>query len=307
MMSATDGPDAARRRRAASGATTALSAFALWGISPIYFKASAAAHPLEILAHRVIWSVVMLAALLAARGRLVATLQGLRNPRRLSVYLATTTLIGCNWLIFIWALTNDRVLDASLGYFINPLVNVALGVAFLSERLNRRQGIAIGLATAGVGAQVVVLGSLPWVSLSLALTFGFYALIRKRTDVDPVGGLLLETLLLLPASLICVAVMAQTGTAAFATGWWISILLLSAGAVTSVPLILFTHGAQRLPLKTIGVMQYIAPTLHFLLATQVYGEPFHAVDAVTFGCIWAGLAVYSADAVRRSVPARSRA
>ena len=294
-------------RRTASGVASALSAFALWGVSPVYFKASAAAHPLEILAHRVIWSVAMLAALLAARRRLATTLRGLLVPRNLIIYLATTTLIGCNWLIFIWALTNDRILDASLGYFINPLVNVALGVAFLSERLNRRQGIAIGLATAGVAAQVVGLGTLPWVSLSLALTFGFYALIRKRTDVDPVGGLLLETLLLLPASLICVWYMTQAGSAAFATGWWISILLLSAGAVTSVPLILFTHGAQRLPLKTIGLMQYLAPTLHFLLATQVYGEPFHAVDAVTFGCIWAGLAVYSADAIRRNAPARSRA
>ena len=298
MVSATDRSETDPRRETASGVASALSAFALWGVSPIYFKASAAAHPLEILAHRVIWSVVMLAALLAAKHRLAATLRGLLVPRNLAIYLATTTLIGCNWLIFIWALTNDRILDASLGYFINPLVNVALGVAFLSERLNRRQGIAIGLAGIGVAAQVVGLGTLPWVSLSLALTFGFYALIRKRTDVDPIGGLLLETLLLLPASLICVAVMTQNGSAAFATGWWISILLLSAGAVTSVPLILFTHGAQRLPLKTIGLMQYLAPTLHFLLATVVYGEAFHTVDAVTFACIWAGLAVYSLDAIR---------
>ena len=298
MVSATDRPEIDPRRETGSGVASALSAFALWGFSPIYFKASAAAHPVEILAHRVIWSVVMLAALLAARHRLAGTLRGLLVPRNLAIYLATTTLIGCNWLIFIWALTNDRILDASLGYFINPLVNVALGVAFLSERLTRRQGIAIGLAGIGVAAQVVGLGTLPWVSLSLALTFGFYALIRKRTDVDPIGGLLLETLLLLPAALICVAVMTHTGSAAFATGWWISILLLSAGAVTSVPLILFTHGAQRLPLKTIGLMQYLAPTLHFLLATQVYGEPFHTVDGITFGCIWAGLAVYSLDAIR---------
>ncbi len=284
--------------RTTVGLMSAFGAFLIWGIAPVYFKAVAGAGPLEIVAQRVVWTVVMLGLLVAATGRLALVVAAFRTVRALRVYVLTTALIGTNWLVFIYAVTHDHLLQASLGYFINPLVNVMLGVVFLKERLNRRQLAAVLLAAAGVGNLVVGYGAVPWVSLTLAFSFGFYALVRKGARTDPLAGLLIETMLLFPLSLGCIVWLAVSGQGSFwVGGWTMTLLLVAAGAVTSVPLILFLIGAERLPLSSLGLMQYLAPTLHFLLAVGVYGEIFTTAHLVTFCTIWLGLALYTSDAM----------
>ncbi len=288
------------RRRTAIGVAAGLGAFLIWGFVPVYFKAIGHIPALEILAHRVVWTLVILTALVAALGRLREVVVSLTSRRRLGILLVTTMLVSSNWLIFIWAIQQDRLLEASLGYYINPLVNVVLGVAFLSERLNRWQGVAVLLAVIGVGAMMVGIGTLPWVALSLALTFGFYALVRKKADVDPLVGLLVETLLMLPAAALYLIWLSSTGTGAFGLhDWAMSVLLVCSGLVTGTPLVLVMYGAQRLTLSTIGLMQYLAPSIHFLLALLVYGESFSLTHLITFLFIWTGLTIYSWDAMAR--------
>ncbi len=282
------------------GVATALAAFLLWGFAPVYFKVIAELPPLEILAHRVVWTLVILTVLVAALGRLHEVVLSLTSRRRLGILLITTVLVSSNWLIFIWAIQQDRLLEASLGYYINPLVNVLLGVAFLSERLSRGQGLSVLLATIGVSVLILALGTLPWVALSLALTFGFYALVRKKAQVDPLIGLLAETLLLLPAAAGYLVWLSSAGAGVFGTqDWGMSALLIASGLVTGAPLVLFMYGAQRLTLSTIGLMQYLAPSIHFLLAILVYGEAFTWAHMITFLFIWAGLALYSWDTMTR--------
>ncbi len=288
------------RRRASVGVATALAAFLLWGFAPVYFKVIEHLSALEILAHRVVWTLAILIILVAALGRLHEVVRSLTSRRRLGILLITTLLVSSNWLIFIWAIQQDRILEASLGYYINPLVNVLLGVAFLSERLSRWQGVAVLLATIGVGVLIVGIGTIPWVALSLAVTFGLYALVRKKAQVDPLIGLLVETLILLPAAAGYLIWLAATGAGVFGPGnWGMSALLLASGLVTGTPLVLFMYGAQRLTLSTIGLMQYLAPSIHFLLALLVYGEAFTWAHLVTFVFIWIGLALYSWDAMTR--------
>jgi len=298
---------ASGREQPFAGFAAALCAFLAWGLAPIYFKAVGAAGPVEILAHRVVWTVILIACVIAAMGRTREAIAELARPRRLAVYLATTALISSNWLIYIYAVLEGHILQASLGYFINPLVNVLLGMLFLSERLNRRQSLSVGLACIGVGYQVAVYGAVPWVSLMLAFSFGFYALFRKRAAVDPYVGLLVETLLLLPAAAAYLIYLAAQGTGQFLAGnVGMDLLLIAAGVITGAPLVLFMIGAQRLSLSTIGLMQYLAPTVQLLLAVAIYGEPFTAGNLVTFGFIWAALLLYSWDAIstyRRQRPA----
>ena len=282
------------------GVAAAIGAFVLWGLAPLYFKAVASADPLEVVAHRVVWTVLMMGGLVAALGRLDQVIAVLASRKLLLASVVSTVLISTNWLVFIWAISNDLLLQASLGYFINPLVNVLLGMLFLGERLNRLQITAVGLATIAVLNLVVSLGVLPWVALSLAFSFGFYALIRKRAAVDPLVSLLIETLLTAPIGLLFLLWLGATGGGQFWTGGpWISVLLLLSGLVTAAPLILFLTGAQRLTMATIGLMQYLAPTLQFLLAVLAFGEPFTTAHLVTFAVIWVGLAIYSWDAVSR--------
>ena len=288
------------RRRTAIGVTTALSAFLIWGFVPVFFKAIGHIPALEILAHRVVWTLAILIVLVAALGRLREVAASLTDRRRLGILLVTTLLVSSNWLIFIWAIQQNRLLEASLGYYINPLVNVVLGMVFLSERLNRRQGASVLLAAVGVGAMIVGISTLPWVALSLALTFGFYALVRKKAGVDPLVGLLVETLLMLPAALLYLLWLSSAGTGAFGPhDWTMTILLVCSGLVTGAPLVLVMYGAERLTLSTIGLMQYLAPSIHFLLALLVYGESFSLTHLVTFLFIWTGLAIYSWDAMAR--------
>lgn len=282
------------------GLCAALGAFIIWGIAPLYFKAVGAAGPLEVVSHRVVWTVLMLGGLVAALGRLDQLFAVFANRRLLRASLLSTLLISTNWLVFIWAVGNDLVLHASLGYFINPLVNVSLGMLFLGERLNRWQTAAVILAAIAVGNLILALGVVPWVSLTLAFSFGFYALVRKRAGVDPLVGLLIETSLMAPVGLAFLLWLGATDGGQFWTGGpWISILLFISGLVTGVPLILFLTGAQRLTLASIGLMQYLAPTMHFLLAVLAFGEPFTTAHLVTFAIIWMGLALYSWDAISR--------
>lgn len=281
-----------------NGVLAAFTAFLIWGLAPLYFKAVGTVPPTEIVAHRVLWSALFLAALLALwRG-----FDGLRRlraqPRLLGLLALTALLTGSNWLVFVWAISADRVLEASLGYFINPLVSVLLGRLFLGERLRPLQQLAVALACAGVLWRVLQVGALPWVALFLALTFGFYGLLRKRAPVDAVSGLFVETLITAPLAIAWLCWLRLGGTLHFGHGAATDWLLPFAGVLTAVPLMLFAVGAQRLPLSTVGFLQYIAPTLNFMLAVFVFREPFDGPQLLGFGLIWAALAVYSTDMLR---------
>jgi chloramphenicol-sensitive protein RarD len=282
------------------GALAAAGAFGLWGLTPLYFKALEAVPALEIIAHRVLWSVPLLALMLnfgGGWGRLAALR---RSPRLIATLALTMLLVTGNWLVYVWAVNAGRVLESSLGYFIVPLVSVALGALVLGERLSWPQRLAVALALAGVVNQVLQLGALPWVSLTLALTFGLYGLLRKRLPLDSVSALMVEVLLATPAAAIYLGWLAQRGETGFGRfGTGVDLLLAAAGVVTVVPLLLFTIGARRLTLSTLGFLQYLAPSLMFLLGVFLYGEPFTASQLLTFGLIWLGLALYSADLLRR--------
>jgi chloramphenicol-sensitive protein RarD len=289
-----------------TGILYALAAFGWWGLSPLYWKAVGAVPAVELVAWRVTASLVLLAALLAVGRRGAELARVLRSPRALGMLAVTTLLIVTNWLTFIWAMGAERVLETSLGYYVNPLVNVLLGILFLGERLRRAQGVAVVLAAAGVAILTWEVGRLPWVALVLALSFGFYALLRKTVDAGPEVGLAIETALLAPFMLGWLVWLGHSGTAVFPTvGWGVKALVLAAGLITVAPLVWFTHGARRLPLATVGLLQYLAPTGQFLLAVFVFGEHFDAYHLVAFTLIWCGLAVFTWDLRRRMAAARS--
>jgi chloramphenicol-sensitive protein RarD len=260
---------------------------------PIYFKALRQVPALEILAHRIAWSALLLAAMLVRRGA-----AGFRDPfrrDRLPLLAITTALISTNWLVYIFAVQAGRIVEASLGYFVTPLVNVVLGVAVLRESLTRRQRVAVALAAAGVAILVLRTGAFPWVSLALAGSFGLYGLLRKRAAVDSVGGLFGETALLAPAALAYLALRAGDGSGAFGAGPGLTALLLASGPVTAFPLVWFGLAVKRLRLSTMGLVQYLTPTSQFLLGVLLYREPFGPAHAAAFACIWASLALYTWD------------
>jgi len=286
-----------RRNPALTGFAAATGAFLLWGlVAPVYFKLLTGIGAVEIVAHRVVWTVLLVGVLvLAVRGP-AAVVRAVGTWRRLGILAVTTALISVNWVIFIYATISGQMLQSSLGYYINPLVNVLLGVVFLHERLSRRQMAAVAVATAGVLCLVLWYGVVPWIALALAATFGVYALVRKKAAIEPVTGLLVETGLLVPLALGYLLWLGPEG--AFTTGGaGTAFLLVLAGPVTAVPLVLFMVGAARLKLSTIGLLQYIGPTGQLILGVLVYGEVFTPAHAVAFGCIWLALALYSHDAV----------
>lgn len=289
---------------ARAGVVFGTAAYAFWGLVPVYFKALADVAPLEILAHRIVWSVVLLALLMLVRRGWGAALAAVRAPRTLLTLAGTALLIAGNWLGFIWAVTNDQVRQASLGYFINPLVNVVLGYVFLRERLTRRQAWSVGLAAAGVAYLTVAGGRFPALGLFLACTFGLYGLLRKTTSVDALAGQSVETALLAPLALAFLVVESARGRAALGSGSpLLDVLLIQAGLVTATPLLCFAAAARRLRLATLGFLQYLAPTGHLLLALA-YGEPIRPALWVAFGFIWVALAIYTVDAVARTRPPR---
>lgn len=279
----------------------AVGAYFIWGFLPVYFNMLKAVPPLEVVAHRIVWSVLLLLAMLWFRRRLAALWEALTTRAMLVPMVATALLIAGNWLIYIWAVTNGHVAAASLGYFLNPLLNVLLGYLFLKERLTRWQWVAVALA--GLGVAILATGALDalWISLSLALSFGAYGLIRKVAPVGPMVGLASETIILLPLALGALAVWTMSGSGQFGKlGTETDALLLAAGVVTAVPLLLFASAARQMPYATIGLIQYIGPTIQFLLAIFLYREPLTTTHLITFPLIWAGLMLYSWDMWRQS-------
>ncbi len=283
----------------AAGVLAAGGAFALWGASPLYWKALEDVSPLEIVAHRVFWSALLLLGTGALTGRLGETFDALRDRRLRGTFALTTLLLTGNWIIYIWAVNHGFILQGSLGYYINPLVNVVLGVIFLRERLRRAQIIAVAIAVLAVLLRTLSLGEPPWIALFLGITFGFYGLLRKTAAAGALVGLTVETLLLAPACLAFLAALELRGTAAFLHGGPARDLwLVGTGAFTTIPLLLFVVGARRITLATLGLMQYLAPSGMFLLAVLHYREPFSPSQGFAFVLIWTALALYSLDALR---------
>lgn len=283
------------------GLLAAIFAFALWGLFPLYWHLLKAVPSLQIIAHRVIWCCVFVVGYLLLSDGRDWLRQALAAPKVGRMLLLSSVLISANWGIYIWAVTHDRVVDASLGYFINPLVNVLLGVAVLHERLNRAQWLAVASAALGVLWLGLVHGRPPWIALVLAGSFGVYGLIRKLVAVDSVPGLAIESLILFPLALIWLIGAQWQGVGAFASGdLRVDALLVFGGALTALPLIGFAYGARRIPYTLTGLLQYLSPTLQLLCGVLILGESFDAQQAIGFGCIWAALAIYAADGWRRA-------
>lgn len=292
MAQTTDNVDSPR------GLAFAVSAYLLWGFLPLYMKALAHIPAAEIVAHRVIWSVPIAGILLIVLGRTKELRAALVNPRMLGMACVTAALISMNWGIYVWSIASGHALDAALGYYINPLFSVALGAILLRERLSRTQLMAIGLATLAVIILILQAGKLPWAALGMTLTWGFYAFFKKSLPIGPNQGFLLEVLILTPPALGYLAYLAMTGNSHFSTSLDNTALLVGCGLVTAVPLILYANGAKLLRLSTVGILQYIAPTLIFLVAVLVFGEEFDTGRMIAFPMIWAALVIYSIPLVR---------
>ncbi|MCV9879366.1 EamA family transporter RarD [Brenneria izbisi] len=276
----------------------ALGAYFIWGIAPVYFKLLVHVPPDEILTHRIIWSFFFMLILLTVSRKWRQVRYVCRNVKHLLLLALTAVLVGGNWLLYIWAVNNNHLLEASLGYFINPLVNVLLGVLFLGERLRRLQWMAVLLAVVGVLVQLWTFGSLPIVALTLAFSFALYGLLRKKIGIDGQTGMLIETLWLLPLAVIYLFFIADSPSSHMIDNpWSLNLLLIAAGMVTTVPLLLFTAAAMRLPLSTLGFFQYLGPTMMFLLAVMLYGEPMGSDKLITFAFIWSALALFILDAL----------
>lgn len=282
------------------GLAFAITAYGLWGFLPIYMKWMAHIPVLEVLVHRVIWSVPIAAAVLIALRRTAALREALRNPQMLMMGGVTAALISINWGVYIWAVVSGHALDAALGYYINPLFSIFLAAVLLGERLTRAQLAAIVLAALAVLVLAVDAGRLPWVSLVLTVSWGFYALAKKSLPIGPNQGFLLEVLILSVPALAYFAYVTAIGTSHFSLGFdgntW---LLLGCGVVTAVPLMIYANGAKLLRLSTIGILQYIAPTLIMLVAVFVFGEEFGRARAIAFPLIWAALVIYSGSMLRQ--------
>ncbi len=276
-----------------AGVLFALGAYAIWGLFPLYFKLLAMVPALEVLAHRVVWSVVFVSLLVSGLQRWSKIAPIFLNRRLLGTMLLSGLTISINWGIFIWAVAHDRVLESSLGYFISPLVSVLLGFIFVGERLSYRQLLAVGLVVAAVLNQIWQLGAFPWVAMGLAFSFGFYGLVRKLAPVDAISGQLVETMLLLVVALPYLTWLQASGTSVFAGGdIRLDGYLILAGLVTALPLILFAQAAKRLTLATVGLLQYIVPSSHFVLAVFIFSEPFSPAHGLSFALIWVALSIY---------------
>ena len=282
-----------------SGTLYGASAYLLWGLFPLYWPYLEPSGSLEVLAHRVLWSLVVVAVLLAATGRLSAVTAAVADRRRLVQMTLASVFIAVNWGTYIYGVTHDRVVETSLGYFVNPIVTVLLGVLVLGERLRRAQWAALGLAFVAVVVLTVENGRPPWIALVLAFSFGAYGLLKKTARVGAVEGLAVETLVLLPVAAAYVTVLSVTGAGTFGSaGVGHGVLLALSGLVTAVPLLAFGAAASRIPLTTLGLLQYIAPTIQFVLGITLFGEPLPLFKLFGFVLVWAGLALFTADLVR---------
>ena len=281
-----------------------LGCYTIWGGLPLYFRALDHIQPMEMLAHRIIWSVPT-GLILIIIARNWSQLRAALTKQHLFWLSISAILIGANWLIYIWAVGQERVMEASLGYYINPLVNVLIGALFFAERLRPAQWVAVGLATIGVAIMTSALGYLPWVALVLCLTFAFYSVIRKQVQVDSRAGFVVEAALLAPLAMIWLGCfVAQPNGRLMGEGGWDIVMLLAAGPITAVPLILFAIAAKRLRLSTMGMMQYIGPTLQFLISVLVFKEAFGLTHALAFAFIWTALIVFTIDSLLGEAKAR---
>ncbi len=285
------------------GQLYAVFAFLFWGgISPIYFKEVSSVEPIEVLVYRVVFSVITLLPFFLFKNELSSLFKIIRDFRQLRNLFFSTFFVSLNWLVFIWAITNDRILEASLGYYINPLVNVLFGFLFFNEKMTRNQYIAIFIATLAILYQLITLGYIPIVSLILAVSFAIYGMIRKKINIGSIVGLFVEVLLLLPFSLAYLVYLYNNEGVAFAqnSGFYVSFMLLLAGLVTVIPLLLFNGAATRMKLATLGFFQYIGPTVSFLVAVFIYHEEFNFDKLVTFSLIWIALIIYSLDSLSKN-------
>ncbi len=284
------------------GIVSAFAAYVMWGVFPIYFKWLQTVPAFQTVSHRVVWSFIFLVIVIALRGEWITFIQSL-SWKRFFIYLGAGTLLGINWFTYVWAIAQGYVVESSLGYFINPLVSVVLGMIFLGERLRPLQWIPVILAVAGVIYLTISYGSLPWIALILAFSFGFYGLIKKISPLGSLHGLTLETSAIFLPSLAILLVEEARGVGAFGhDGWLISILLVLTGVVTAVPLILFSIGARNIPLTTVGLLQYIAPTGQFLSGVFLFSEPFTKDRLIGFSIIWLALIIFSVESLTRRKP-----
>lgn len=291
---------------ARSGVMFGLSAYSLWGCFPLYFALFQGIPAAEVVLHRVVWSCVFLAIVVSVLRRWPAIRQAMANPKGLIWVAGCALLIALNWGVYIYAVETRHVLQASLGYFLTPLVNIALGMLLLQERITRLQAVSVALAATAIVYQLARLGDVPWIALMLALSFGGYGLMRKRVTLDGLTGLFAETLLLAPFSLVILAYLAVTNAGHFTDSRETALLLMSSGIVTAVPLLLFAGAARRLRLATIGFLMYINPTLQFLIGWSVFNEPLSSEQLFSFALVWCALAIYSWSAWQSRPSAASK-
>lgn len=288
-------------RAAVRGAWAAGAAFVLWGFFPLYFRLLPQAAALEVLANRIVWSLAVVLLVLAVRRQWGWIAGTLRTPRTLAVFAATAAFIAINWLTYIWAVTNGHVIDASLGYFITPLVNVALGYVFLHERPRRAQWVALGLAAVGVLWLAIAAGRMPWIGIALSLTFGGYGLLRKVATLGALEGLAIETAILAPVAIAGMVLWwAHTPYSFPSPSIAVDLWFLGLGPITTLPLLLFAYGARQLPLTTLGLLQYLGPSIQFVIGVWLFAEPFGPTRLAGFAFIWAALVLYSWDGWQRS-------
>jgi chloramphenicol-sensitive protein RarD len=278
-----------------AGIVFAVCAYTMWGIAPIYFKLLTSIPAVEILMHRVVWSALVLCFLIVGLRNVAKVKAAFTSPKVLITLMLAGLLLVVNWLLFIWAVNNNYLLEASLGYYINPLINVFLGRLFLGEILRPLQKVAVGIAIAGVLVLLVNYGQLPWIALTLAVSFSFYGLLRKQVKVDSMPGLFIETLMMLPAAIIYWIWFAEVSNDFVMNSTYLNILLISAGIVTTAPLLCFTAAARRLRYSTLGFFQYIGPSIMFGLATFLYDEPLTTARLLAFIFVWSALALFTFD------------
>lgn len=281
---------------------SAVAAFALWGVLPVFWKALDFLPPVSIIAHRTLWSLVLLLPLLAWHRQLRDVWRGLSTARGAGWHLLSGSLLASNWLLYVWATLNGRILEGALGYYLNPFLNMLFGALFFGERQSRRQMFAVGLALAGVACQFPAVKGLPWVALVLASTFSLYAVVRKKAPLGALAGLSAETWLMAPLALGWLLWQDHQGAEVFGGSGIHALLILATGLATATPLLCFSHATRTISLTTLGVLQFIGPTLQFLIGWGLYGEPMNALRLTSFGLIWVAVAIYAADAVAGKPP-----
>ncbi|MCX6867264.1 MAG: EamA family transporter RarD [Verrucomicrobia bacterium] len=282
-----------------SGVLAALAAFFLWGILPVYWKALDFLPPPAIVAQRTLWSLVILLGILAWRREGRTLRDGMRNPRAAGWQLLAGALLASNWLLYVWATLNGRIIECALGYYLNPFFNMLFGFLWFGERHTRLQLVAIALALSGVALQMPAVGRFPWVALTLALTFALYAVVKKRAPLGARLGLTAETAMLAPIALTWLMLHSASPAAAFGASWPHAALVVGAGLATTLPLICFGHAVRTIRLTTLGILQFLGPTLQFLIGWQLYHEPMTGPRLLSFALIWLAVAIYAADAAMR--------